>query len=104
MLLAKGIDTNQQNTSGDTPLHLAAEMELTAVASFIAMCPSTNVNIQNKRGQAPLHLAVSNWTLEKISDYAALPLQMNDLVINLIRRGANLKCEGILSVKIESDV
>jgi ankyrin repeat protein len=94
-LLDHGADPNHVNNLGNTPLHIASENELSVVACLIAAQKVTNVNVRNKRGQTALHLAVRHWKLDLQSSYnPEFPLQANDLVITLLRRGADLKIKG----------
>ena len=94
MLLRNGINTNQQNNAGFTPLHSAIQKKLYVTACTIAVCPQTDVNIQNKGGQTALHMEIANWTTIENTSYLTYPFQITDLAIILIKRGADLTIKG----------
>ena len=97
LLLEKGIDANQQNMMGNTPLHAAVLKDIVAFSCLIASNKSTNVNIPNKMGQTSLHLAVRNWKTVYNSAYTNVPFTVSDIVITLVKKGANLNAKGIFS-------
>jgi hypothetical protein len=54
-LLKHGLDINEQNTKGDTPLHLALKIPNNPAVRFIIK-KGGNLNIKNHNGNTPLHL------------------------------------------------
>ena len=50
---------NEQNISGDTPLHIAARNSYYQIATRL-LKNECNINIQNKLGDTPLHVAIKN--------------------------------------------
>jgi hypothetical protein len=49
---------NEQDTKGNTPLHVAIKFRSTKAAELLAQQPKVDVNILNKTGYAPLHFAI----------------------------------------------
>ena len=55
MLASAGVDVNQQNDKGETPLHIAARNGLVGVLANLLLAGG-DPNIRNKAGETPLHL------------------------------------------------
>jgi hypothetical protein len=55
MLASAGVDVNQQNDKGETPLHIAARNGLVGVLANLLLAGG-DPNIRNKLGETPLHL------------------------------------------------
>ena len=57
LLLANQADPNAVGSTGQTPLHLAAEKDYTNIAALL-LASKANVNAKNSLGYTPLHAAV----------------------------------------------
>ena len=51
-------EPNVQNKDGDTPLHLAASWNKTAVIFKLLAYQQCDINAQNKNGNTPMHIAI----------------------------------------------
>lgn len=49
---------NDQDTSGNTPLHIACTAQKVQNAMYLSIRPSCNPNIKNAEGLTPLHVAI----------------------------------------------
>ena len=58
-------DLNIQDKTGDTALHVAAEMNQAEAASYLIQCGAKR-DIQNHLFMAPLHVAVNKSSVEAI--------------------------------------
>merc|ERR1712046_305258 len=65
-LLARGLDPNQPNQNGDTPLHVAAWSGKSQVASCL-LSFGADPDVPNLGGFTPLHLAVWRGHLPMVS-------------------------------------
>jgi len=79
-LIGQGVDINQQNTSGDTPLHLAIRKGKDSMVKMILMS-SAEINVPNKQGNTALHEAVLRGDLE-ILEMITTQKELNPVAVN----------------------
>ena len=61
---------------------------------FISIATDVNV-AASPYGETPLHFAVNDWTNNLVSNYSLFTNDVNELVITLLKRGANPAKKGI---------
>ena len=60
LLVEKGLDVTTQDTSGDTPLHFAAEHSVDPEIPALLLDHGADVNAKNLLGKTPLHKAAES--------------------------------------------
>jgi len=69
-MVVKGIDVNQVNGNGDTPLYVAAHHDRPATTELLLEA-GAKINTRNSEGRTALHIAISNYSFD------ALPVLMD---------------------------
>ncbi|ESO01238.1 hypothetical protein HELRODRAFT_133683, partial [Helobdella robusta] len=79
-LISLGANINQQNISGDTPLHVAIRKKHTRLVNLLLEC-GADVNIRDRSGLTPLHFACVYGTykiVEKLLNAGSYPNGISD--------------------------
>ena len=72
-------------------------MQLTNVNKLffsLSYIKATDVNAVSVVGETALHIAVSDWTNEILSAYGHYPFEVNEMVVTLLKCGADLSKKG----------
>jgi len=111
LLLEKGADLKLRNAAGDSPLHVAVQMNAPDLLAILLASPTTNPDIQDDIGRTPLHTCTNeevaqllldhNANVNAIDLYGNTPLHFGGnnqvpIVQLLLERGADVTARNII--------